>query len=85
MSTSTDSIKPATFYQVASVEQADAPEGMPGDNWHRYVISRGTSQIEGYRPGTLKAVTEHAKFCADELNARAFKGYSAYLPRQQKK
>lgn len=85
MSTSMENSKPVTAYQVLSVEKTDAPEGMPGDNWHHYVIGRGTTKIEGYKPGTLKAVTQHAETCAEELNARAFKGYSAYAPRQQRK
>jgi hypothetical protein len=72
-------------YTVVSVEKAEPPEGMPGNNWHRYVIGRGTSRIEGYKPGTLKAVTKHAEECAEDLNARAFKGYSAYAPRNKKK
>ena len=34
-------------YRVASVEKIDPPEGMPGNNWHRYVIERGKSTIDG--------------------------------------
>lgn len=85
MSTSTQGASTVPTYQVVSVEKTDPPEGMPGNNWHRYVIGRGITKIEGYRPGTLKAVTKHAQECADDLNARAFKGYSAYAPRKQKK
>ncbi len=85
MSTSVEDSKTVTSYQVISIEKTAAPEGMPGNNWHRYVIGRGTTRIEGYKPGTLKAVTKHAEAAAEELNARSFKGYSAYAPRQQKK
>ena len=85
MSTSVENTKHATTYHVVSVEKSEAPEGMPGNNWHRYVIGRGTSKIEGFRPGTLKAVTKHATECVEELNARAFRGYSTYAPRNNKK
>jgi hypothetical protein len=71
-------------YRVISVEKTDPPEGMPGKNWHRYVIEQGTSRIEGFRPGTLKSVTEHAETCAEDLNNRGVRGYSAYAPRKQK-
>ena len=67
-------------YQVILVEKAPAPEGLPGDNWHRYVIGEGGSKIEGLKPGSLKAVTEHAKFAAEELNSRSAKGRSTYAP-----
>lgn len=85
MSTPVENSKPVNTYQVISVEKTKAPEGMPGDNWHHYVIGRGVTKIEGYKPGTLKAVTKYAEACAEDLNARSFKGYSAYAPRQQKK
>jgi hypothetical protein len=84
MSTELQDRKTETSYHVVSVEKTDAPEGMPGNNWHRYVIGRGSSVIEGFKPGTLKAVTQHAESCAEDLNARAFKGYSAYAPRKKK-
>ena len=74
-------------YRVASVEKIDPPEGMPGNNWHRYVIERGKSTIDGIKPGTLKAVTEHAETVANDLNERAHKGGSYFAPsnRQNKK
>ena len=67
-------------YQVVSVEKAATPEGLPGDNWHRYVIGQGTSKIEGIKPGTLKAVTEHAETVAEDLNSRTGRGGSTYAP-----
>ena len=36
-------------YQVVSVEKTTPPEGMPGDNWHRYVIGQGSAKIEGLK------------------------------------
>ncbi len=65
-------------YSVVSVEKTDTPEGMPEGNWHRYIIGEGTSRIEGFRLGTLKAVTEHAETIAEDLNERATSGKSAY-------
>jgi hypothetical protein len=57
-------------YQVTDVQKIDAPEGMEGKNWHSYTIERGTCVITGQKPGTLKAVTAHAKQVAADLNAR---------------
>ena len=70
-------------YNVVIVEKTTTPEGMPGDNWHHYVIGHGSSQIEGLKPGTLKAVTQHAQAVADDLNERAGKSGSTYAPRQR--
>jgi hypothetical protein len=57
-------------YQVESVEKIDTPEGMSGNDWHRYVIKRKESSIEGMKPGTLKSVTKHAESVAEDLNER---------------
>ena len=70
-------------FEVITVEKTTPPEGLPGDNWHRYVIGQGGSQIEGVKPGTLKAVKQHAETIADDLNARAGKGGSTYAPRKK--
>jgi hypothetical protein len=71
-------------YYVVSVEKTDPPPGMPGDDWYRYVIGQGRSRIEGLKPGSLQAVTEHAELFAEGLNARASKGNSAYVARNRK-
>jgi hypothetical protein len=71
-------------YSVVSVEKTDSPEGMPEGNWHRYVIGQGNSKIEGLKPGTLKAVTQHAEAVAEDLNLRATKGNSTYTARKKK-
>lgn len=57
-------------YRVVTVEKTTPPEGTEGDNWHRYVIGRGNSQIEGKKSGSLSAVTEHAETVAEEFNLR---------------
>lgn len=70
-------------YEVVTVEKTAAPEGLPGNNWHRYVIGQGSSKIEGKKPGTLQDVTEHAELVAEDLNSRSTKGRSTYAPRKQ--
>jgi hypothetical protein len=72
------------MYAVASVEKIASPEGLPGDNWHRYVIEGGDAPIEGLKPGTLNAVTEHAQCVADDLNERKYSGGSTYAPRSRR-
>jgi len=57
-------------YQVTDVSRIDTPEGMEGKNWHSYTIKRGTTQINGQKPGTMKMVTAHAKKVASDLNDR---------------
>ena len=76
--------KAADKYRVESVEKTDPPAGMPAGNWHRYVIGQGGSKIEGLKPGTLKAVTQHAESVASDLNSRAAGGNSTYAARKQK-
>lgn len=70
-------------YRVVSVEKTTAPEGLPGDNWHLYVIGQGTSRIEGKKPGSLKAVTLHAETVTEDLNSRTGRGGSTYAPRKR--
>jgi len=70
-------------YSVMSVEKTTAPEGMPGDNWHLYIVGQGKARIEGKKPGTLKAVTAHAEEFAKELNSRTGIGGSTYAPRKK--
>jgi hypothetical protein len=55
---------------VVAVEKIDTPEGMRGNNWHRYVIERKGAFIEGMKPGTQKSVTKHAESVAADLNER---------------
>jgi len=72
------------IYRVVNVEETSAPEGMQG-NWHRYVIKRGESTIEGMQPGDLYDVTEHAEKFADSLNDRFTNGSYAYRSSAPKK
>ncbi len=70
-------------YRVVTVEKTNPPEGLPGDNWHRYVIGQGASRIEGRKPGTLEDVIQHAETAVEELNSRSGKGGMTYAPRKR--
>lgn len=71
-------------YNVISVEKTETPAGMTGNDWHQYVIGVGNSKMVGNKPGTLQAVTEHARAVADDLNERASRSGSVYAPRLRK-
>lgn len=70
-------------YDLISVDKIDTPDGLPGDDWYRYVIGQGTSKIEGFRSGSLNAVTKHCEEYTRELNDRINKGGSTYSPRKK--
>jgi hypothetical protein len=71
------------LYQLINVEKIDTPEGMSGNNWHRYVIGRKGSTIEGMRPGSIKAVTRHAQSVVEDLNERlSGRAITAYAARR---
>ena len=73
------------LYHVEHVEKVDAPADLPGDQWHRYVIGRGTSKIEGLKSGSLAEVRQHAENVAEDLNERANKKISTYASRSKKR
>lgn len=70
-------------YKVIIVEQIESPSGMPGA-WHRYVIQRGASKIEGLHAGELNEATEHAESFAESLNERLSKKVVAYGSQRKK-
>lgn len=72
-------------FNITKIEKMDPPEGMQEGDWYRYVIGKGSSEIQGKRPGTLQSVTEHAKEYASNLNQRATQGYSAYAATKRPK
>lgn len=72
-------------YYLASMDKIDPPEGMPDGEWYHYVISHGSSKIEGKRPGTKKSVQAHVDEYIENLNLRNTLGYSAYASRKPKK
>ncbi|KPK38829.1 MAG: hypothetical protein AMJ69_07380 [Gammaproteobacteria bacterium SG8_47] len=84
MSTELDDDSGEYKYRVLSVEKREAPAGLPAGDWHRYIIGRGTSKIEGSRIGTLYAVTQYAETAAEDLNARAARGQSSYVMTKRK-
>ena len=57
-------------YRVVSVQKTDPPDGIKGGNWHSYIIERGTSVVTGKKPGSMRAVTAHARQVAEDLNSR---------------
>ena len=66
------------IYRVGLIEAIPTPDGMEGDDWHRYVIEHPSSKIEGKRSGTLSSVKAYAEDYAEKLNQRALLGYSHY-------
>jgi len=64
---------------VEMVEKTMPPEGAPEVNWCRYVIGKGSSRIEGKKPGSLQAVTQHAEAVAENLNSRKASYGSMYV------
>lgn len=58
-------------YEMTSVRSAKAPAGAEvGSEWHRYVITQGSNTIQGYRQGTLAAVTAAVEQIVTQLNDR---------------
>ena len=66
-------------YCVEMVEKTMPPEGAPDVKWHRYVIGKGISRIEGKKPGSLQAVTQHAEAIAENLNLRKARFGAMYV------
>ena len=77
--------KPEFKYRIEAVEPTNAPDGMPEGEWHSYLLVRGTSKIEGLKPGSLLDVTQHAESVIEGLNERYAKGSSAYVSSKKKK
>ncbi|MDH5446455.1 MAG: hypothetical protein OEY52_12950 [Gammaproteobacteria bacterium] len=73
------------LYQVESIEKVTPPGDLPGDSWHRYIIGRGDSKIEGLKPGSAAEVRMHAEAVADDLNERANRKISTYASRSKKR
>ncbi len=67
-------------YQVATVERAVVPEAAQDEEWHRYVLSSGCSEITGLHRGTLEQVTEYAESCVELVNSRGATGKSSRKP-----
>lgn len=71
-------------YIVESVVKTDAPEGLSGDNWYRYIIVFDRKSIECMKQGSLFEVTQHAEEFAENLNDRSSRfGGVSYRPRRE--
>lgn len=64
-------------YEIDSIEKATMPAGTEGDDWYRYVLTSGTSQITGFHRGSRAEVKEYASHCVEEFNQRSASGKSA--------
>lgn len=71
---------PSPRFEVTCVEKATMPTGTGGDDWYRYVLASGRSQITGYHRGTREEVSAYAETCAEEFNVRNATGKSARPP-----
>ena len=72
-------------FNITKIEKTDPPEGMQEGEWYRYVIGKGSSEIQGKRPGTLQSLTEHAKEYASNLSQSTAKGNCDVTARELKK
>jgi hypothetical protein len=74
-------------YGVVSIERSEAPSGTEGKNWYSYVIAQGPNVIQGYRQGSLKAVTEAVDEVVGQLNERRMgkRGRVNLVPTPKKK
>jgi hypothetical protein len=61
---------PVRPYEIVSVNRSDPPDGMEGEDWHRYVISQGNNTIEGYRQGKPRAVKQAVEDIVAQVNER---------------
>ncbi len=60
-----------SHYEIVSIRRTEAPQGMEGSNWYKYVVSfEGNTNLQGYRQGTLGAVTTSVEEFIAQLNER---------------
>lgn len=59
-------------YEIVSVEPSDPPADTAGTGWHCYIIEQGTNKIQGYRQGSIHAVTRAVEEIVARLNERRF-------------
>jgi hypothetical protein len=74
----------AITFSVVTVQRSDPPDGADRGTWYRYEIASQRSRITGCRCGSRDQVLRHAQAYAEELNARAQRGYSVGAPRARK-
>jgi hypothetical protein len=61
-------------FRVVLIEKSAMPQGAEDEGWYRYVLESGYASITGWRRGSLQEITQHAKHCAEEQNARSATG-----------
>jgi len=57
-------------YEIVSILRTVSPPGADGSDWHRYEIAYGTNIINGYKQGSLDAVTTAVEVNVAQLNER---------------
>ena len=57
-------------YEILLVEPAEAPCGLGGADWYRYIIVQGNNKISGYRQGNLRTITQSIEETVVRLNER---------------
>lgn len=57
-------------YKIVSIGRVERPPGTEGSDWHQYVIAQGGNTINGYRQGSLKAVTTAVEELVAQMNER---------------
>ena len=57
-------------YAIVSVEPTEAPPGMAGSDWFRYVIGEGDNRIRGYRQGERATVMRSVEEIVQAMNER---------------
>jgi len=74
----------AKGFSVVAINRTEAPKGADHGTWYEYVIEGGAKRqrITGCRCGSRDQVRQHAEGFAQELNARARRGYSVFAPRR---
>ena len=60
-----------SHYEIVSIRRTEAPQGMEGSNWYKYVVSfEGNTNLQGYQQGSLSAVTTSVEEFVAQLNER---------------
>ena len=57
-------------FELVSIRRSGIPPGAEGSDWHHYVIKQGDNEIQGYRQGSLAAVTAAVEQIVVRLNER---------------
>jgi len=69
---------------IVSLERSSGPDGAPGNDWYRYVISSPGSPITGYRRGKMSDVMDYLNECTTKLDERLNSGKAPRAPSGRK-